>query len=262
MPIRAKQADASQIYPSIARVARAMEFRMELHREEGGWQDDGREESVARLFHNLGDFVNALIRGDKREIMNEGIDTINMIWVLVENEAHGELDAVQDYVPLLEEIREKDHEQEYWESVRHRRREEQGPVAMPNLPESDKKARRYERLIEGDEPRNTAPKQPFYQSPVVVPNLGVLQPRKPRQKFETGDPVWVRQGDRWQEAEYAGFIPSGERPHTAILSSGESQVSRAFTDNEIRPRHVPEDKPVQKAEPCDDCGSEAAGEGS
>lgn len=102
--------DATKIYESISKVARGMEFRMELHREKGGWQDRVWLAQFEDVLRDLHDFYKALVDGNPREIMNEGLDTMNMIWMVINNlpEAWQELEQVQDFRPLLEEIREKE----------------------------------------------------------------------------------------------------------------------------------------------------------
>lgn len=107
-----READATKIGETVWMTARAMEFRMELHREKGGWQDKSFETLYGYLLDNLHDFYLALIRGDEREILNEGVDVINDVMMIIDNMAREELEAIQDWVPVLEQIRIKEEEQQ------------------------------------------------------------------------------------------------------------------------------------------------------
>ena len=97
--------DATQIGPMVWQTARGMEFRMELHRPKGGWQSQTSEFMIEGILRNLHEMYRAYRKGDKVELCNEGLDTINNIAMLINNEASEELKALTDFVPLIEEIR-------------------------------------------------------------------------------------------------------------------------------------------------------------
>lgn len=89
------------------KLATAMLFYMRLHVEKGLIIPDADADFVG-VMRNLHEFVKARHEGDEREILAEGIGVMNHVGKMIFAEARGELEAVQDWVPILRNIEEAD----------------------------------------------------------------------------------------------------------------------------------------------------------
>lgn len=103
--MRDKAADATKIWEFVGMLSRADEFYMELHRDKGGWQEYEASEAFVGLLRNLYEFFQAIVKGDEREILAEGCGVRNHVGFIIDNMAREELEAIQDWLPVLERIK-------------------------------------------------------------------------------------------------------------------------------------------------------------
>jgi hypothetical protein len=92
----------------VRKIARAMQFYLDLHQEEKGDSYKGMHQDL--LFfgveRNLEDFAVALDSDNKRQILAEGIGVINHVAMIIENEADDELKALRGWREKLREIKD------------------------------------------------------------------------------------------------------------------------------------------------------------
>lgn len=92
------------IDPNIDRIANAMRFYMHLHAWKGSVYDSTDEEDLIGINRNYREFIEAVVKDDKREILAEGIGVINHTWFVISKLAGEELDDVQDWEALLDQV--------------------------------------------------------------------------------------------------------------------------------------------------------------
>ncbi len=85
-------------------MTRAMKFYLHLHPEKQLWLDYDAEECFAGILRNHYDLYEAVRRGDQREILAEAMGVINYASFLIDLLSPMELEGVQDYQRVLDEI--------------------------------------------------------------------------------------------------------------------------------------------------------------